>query len=87
MSSKSLDHKDPARVQGATVLGPGDFPIGSVQSSILIFLASDSDHSDHLALRCKMTRDTRVRNSRWTLQKLEASGEWVGDTVIRDPLE
>ena len=54
--------------------------------SILIFLASDSDHSDHLALRCKMTRDTRVRNSRWTLQKLEASGEWVGDTVIGDPL-
>ena len=32
MSSKSSDHKDPARVQGATVLGPGDFPIGSVQS-------------------------------------------------------
>ena len=32
MSSKSLDHKDPARVQGATVLGPGDFPIGSMQS-------------------------------------------------------
>jgi hypothetical protein len=32
MSSKPLDHKDPARVQGATVLGPGDFPIGSVQS-------------------------------------------------------
>jgi len=32
MSSKSVDHKDPGRVQGATVLGPGDFPIGSVQS-------------------------------------------------------
>jgi hypothetical protein len=32
MSSKSLDHKDTARVQGATVLGPGDFPIGSMQS-------------------------------------------------------
>jgi hypothetical protein len=32
MSSKPVDHKDPGRVQGATVLGPGDFPIGSVQS-------------------------------------------------------
>jgi hypothetical protein len=32
MSSKSLDHKDTGRVQGATVLGPGDFPIGSMQS-------------------------------------------------------
>jgi hypothetical protein len=33
MSSKPVDHKDPGRVQGATVLGPGDFPIGSMQSS------------------------------------------------------
>ena len=32
MSSKSLDHKDLGSVQGATVLGPGDFPIGSMQS-------------------------------------------------------
>jgi hypothetical protein len=32
MSSKPVDHKDPRRVQGATVLGPGDFPIGSMQS-------------------------------------------------------
>jgi hypothetical protein len=27
-----VDVQDPGRVQGATVLGPGDFPIGSMQS-------------------------------------------------------
>jgi hypothetical protein len=32
MSSKSSDHKDPGKIQGATVLGPGHFPIGSMQS-------------------------------------------------------
>jgi hypothetical protein len=32
MSNKSLDHKDTGKIQGATVLGPGDFPIGSMQS-------------------------------------------------------
>jgi hypothetical protein len=32
MNSKPLDHKDPDRVQGATILSPGDFPLGSLQS-------------------------------------------------------
>jgi hypothetical protein len=32
MNRKPLDHKDPDRVQGATILSPGDFPLGSLQS-------------------------------------------------------
>lgn len=32
MNSKPLDHKGTDRVQGATILSPGDFPIGSLQS-------------------------------------------------------
>jgi hypothetical protein len=32
MKSKPLDYKDPDRVQAATILSPGDFPLGSLQS-------------------------------------------------------
>ena len=32
MNSKPLDHKGTDSVQGATILSPGDFPLGSLQS-------------------------------------------------------
>ena len=32
MNSKPLDHKGADSVQGATILSPGDFPLGSLQS-------------------------------------------------------
>ncbi len=57
MGTKPLSSKEDSKLQGATVLGPGDFPLGSAQSRAAARLRLRSEHVNLNELFDRMTHD------------------------------